>query len=160
LTHLSDLEANVSAQKQLLNSVENLANWEEEWDMSATAINAIASNFNPHLIQQAEDSIEYIEDRSSEIAQGMLDDDEDNPDELAMEMVNNLMEAQTHGKSINIEEAEDIGLNVFDLRPSEYSELWDNIWEYYLRTASYVREDINAPATVMDTCNETLVFVS
>jgi len=146
--------------KTILNAVENLANWEEEWDMSQTAIGAIAGNFDPHLIQQAEDSIEYIEDRSSEIAQGMLDDDEDNPDELAMEMVNNLMEARTHGRSINIEEAEDIGLNVFDLRPSEYSELWDEIWEYYLRTASYVREDINAPAKVMDTCNETLVFVS
>lgn len=146
--------------KTILNAVENLAKWEEQWEMSQTAIGAIAGNFDPHLIQQAEDSIDYIEERATEIAQGMLDEDEESPDEAARNIVNNLMEARTHGRSINIEEAEEIGLNVFDLRSSEYTDLWDNIWEYYLRTASYVREDIGAPAKVLDTCNETLVFVS
>lgn len=146
--------------KTILNAVGNLSTWEQEWDMSPTAIRAIAANFDPHLIQQAEDSIEYIEERASEIAQGMIDDGVSDPDQEARNIVNDLMEARTHGRSINIEEAEDIGLNIYDLRPDGYTGLWDNIWEYYLRSASYVREDVGAPAKIMDTCNETLVFVS
>lgn len=146
--------------KSILNAMENLAVWEEKWDWSGAALNAIASNFDPHLIQQAEDSVEYIEERATEISIGMIDEDVEDPDSRAEQIVNELMEARTHGRSINIEEADEIGLNVRDLRDGDTSGLWDNIWEYYLRTNAYVREDIDSPAKVLDTCNETLVYIN
>lgn len=144
--------------KTLLNATENLHIWEEEWDLSPAVVNAIASNFDPHILQQAQDSIDYVEERATEIASGMIDEEED-PDERANEIVDALMESRTHGKSINISEADQIGLNVFDLRDEEFDGLWNDIWEYYLRTESTVREDVASPCRVMDTPEETLMFV-
>ena len=94
---------------------------------------AIAQHYDPALLKDAEKAVEYIRDMATEIAGNMFEDDK-----TAEECVEKLLELEPHAKSINQDEAEDMGLNIFDLR--EHDDLWSDVWELYIRTDTIMQE--------------------
>lgn len=94
---------------------------------------AIAQHYDPALLKDAEKAIEYIRDMATEIAGNMFDDDEE-----AEECVESLLELEPHAKSINPDEAEEMGLEIFDIR--QHEELWSKVWELYIRSDTIMSE--------------------
>ncbi len=105
----------------------------EKPEVPTQVYQAIAQHYDPALLRRAEKAINYIEDMATEIAGNMFNDDDE-----ATDCVEELLELNPHGKSINIEQAENMGLNIFDLR--DHEDLWSKIWELYIRSDTIMDE--------------------
>jgi len=104
----------------------------ENPDVPTQIYSAIAQHYTPAKLKEAEKAIEYIEQSATDIAGNMFDNDQE-----ARDCVEYLLELEPHGKSISLDEARNLGLEILDLRT--HDRLWNIIWEYYIRADRTLR---------------------
>lgn len=96
-------------------------------DVPTNIYASIAQHYDPAKLREAEQAIDYIRNSASEIASQMFEEESD-----ALDCIDELLKTEPHGKAIGIKQANNMRLNIRDLRNEEV--LWSNIWEIYLRT--------------------------
>lgn len=101
----------------------------EKENVPTQIYSAIAQHYSPAKLREAFKAIEYVQESATEIAGNMFDSEEE-----AERCVKGLLSEQIHSKAINIADAQEKGLKTADMRTQEREELWEDVWELYIRS--------------------------
>lgn len=102
-------------------------NARESEDVPVELYATIAQGLSAVKLEEAEKSVEYIQDQSVEIAGHMFDEDE-----KAEDCIEELLSIHPHSKVIDYERADNLGIKTKDLRNED--SIWDTTWELYIRS--------------------------
>lgn len=99
----------------------------------------ILRKIDPEIITISENSIAHSKSIvETWLKEGMLEDDHDKAEDTAQKLCEG-KEYNSHGKVINFDEANKLGLNVEKMNKD--SSLWEIVWEIYCRCWQYVQQE-------------------
>lgn len=102
----------------------------------------ILSQIRPEMIKFCEDAIDFSKEFLKKwLPKGTLKYNQEKVDEVVEAFVSGT-KYKSHGQVINYEEAKKLGLNVEFVEPQ--SELWNLVWELYVRSTHFLSQTKNA----------------